>query len=557
MMLDSSKTKRRSNRLKIASNPKWVVLIGFGFLILLTSQCASIQQPTGGPRDSIPPTILNETPPNLTRNFDAEEVVISFDEFITLKDEFKEISISPDMGSRPLFKVSRRDLEIMMPDSLEENTTYTINFGKAVVDFNESNPLLNYSYVFSTGPIIDSLAISGRVTNALTLENAMQTTVMLIPTSRDSIFGKQKANIFTLTDSSGNFSLRNLREDTYRIYALQEENNDRVYNAPEELIGFLVDSFHLAKDTTGIHLKLSRGIPENFRLVDRKIEPDGKIVFVFNKPLQAPHIDVRYPEHLNEDKIVAYNHTADSALMWLPDLSFDSLKVHFYDRDRLLDSVTMRRGRNEKYDRDFNVIDRLGGSRVNRVKHIKLVAGAPVQSIDQSKILLTQDSIPVTNYQLINDTTAIENFSYLLRYNWRPEVDYNLTIEPGAFVGYFANKNKSYDKSFTYDGNALFGDITFLVTPADTSHQYVIELINEKKDVVFQRAVLTSPGPVSFGQLSSGKYTLRVIYDENNNGKWDPGNVTTRKQPERVWYIGKTVIIRANWEQEEPVNIPE
>src|SRR5690606_26796125 len=110
---------------------------------------------------------------------------------------------------------------------------------------------------------------------------------------------------FTLTDSSGNFSLRNLREDTYRIYALQEENNDRIYNAAEELVGFLVDSFHLAKDTTGIHLMLSRGIPKDFRLLDRKIEPDGKVVFAFNKTLHAPRIDVRYPENLNDDKIVA------------------------------------------------------------------------------------------------------------------------------------------------------------------------------------------------------------------------------------------------------------
>src|SRR5690606_30294982 len=118
------------------------------------------------PKDSIPPKILKETPSNLTRNFNAENIVISFDEFIKLAEEFKQISISPDMGSRPLFKVNRRNLEISLPDSLEKNTTYTINFGKAIVDFNESNPLLNYSYVFSTGDIIDSLSVSGRVTNA-------------------------------------------------------------------------------------------------------------------------------------------------------------------------------------------------------------------------------------------------------------------------------------------------------------------------------------------------------------------------------------------------------
>lgn len=555
MTQESSHHKSCSNRTKTGLNAKRFVFPFFTGLVLLSWQCASIQQPTGGPRDTIPPEILQESPPNLTRNFDAEEIVISFDEFIKLDNEFREISISPDMGSRPFFKISRRDLEITLPDSLEANTTYTINFGRAIVDFNESNPLHNYSYVFSTGDVIDSLSVSGRVTNALTLEKAEQTTVLLIPTRQDSIFGKSKANIFTLTDTSGNFRMSNLREDTYRIYALQEENNDRIYNAPEELIGFLNDSFYLDKDTSGIHLQLSREIPEIFRLLDRKIEPTGRITFAFNKSLKNPGITIRYPESLNENKIVSYTKANDSAFVWLTELSFDSLKVDFFDNGQLLDSLTMRRGRNEKYDRDFTIIDRLTGNRVNKVSHMKLVANAPVQSFDRTKIILTQDSVPVTNYQLIKDTTEI--FGYLLRYNWRPKATYSLVIEEGAFIGFFNDKNKSFKKSFTYDQNENFGDIVFQVTPADTSHQYLIELINEKKDVVHRSAVIKTAQPIPFRQLPGGKYTMRIIYDENNNGKWDPANLTKKQQPERVWYIGRTFVIRPNWEQEEVINIPK
>src|SRR5690606_27571997 len=202
---------------------------------------------------------------------------------------------------------------ISLPDSLEENTTYTINFGKAIGDFNEGNPILNYSYVFSTGDIIDSLGISGKVINALTKQAEKEITVMLIPTSRDSIFGKRKANIFTLTDTAGNFSLRNLREDNYRIYALREENNDRVYNAPDELIGFLNDSIMLNKDTSGILLEVSKGIPLDFRLLDRKIEPSGKISFAFNKPLEGADLTIIHPSDLDADKQVAYTPNRDSA----------------------------------------------------------------------------------------------------------------------------------------------------------------------------------------------------------------------------------------------------
>lgn len=545
----------RSNRTKIASNGKWVVLLFFFALILLTWQCASIQQPKGGPKDSIPPTILEETPANLTRNFQAEKIVIEFDEFIKLSNPFKEISVSPDLDQPINPRVKRKNIEITLPDSLEENTTYTINFGKAIGDFNESNPLLNYSYVFSTGDVIDSLSISGKVINALTKQAEKEVTVLLIPTRQDSIFGKRKANIFTLTDTAGNFRLRNLREDNYRIYALREENNDRVYNAPDEFIGFLNDSIVLDKDTAGIVLEVSKGIPREFRLLDRKIEPSGKISFVFNKPLEDAALTIIHPSQLDADKQVEYTANRDSAILWVNDLTFDSLKVSISNRNEIIDTVTMRRGRNDKYDRDFIITDNLSRNRVNRIQHIELTAGSPVQSIDRSKIILLVDSVPVTNFQLVKDTTVQRR--YIMRYGWRPKHDYVLTLEEGAFTGFFSDKNKSVTKTFTMDETENFGDILLKVTVPDSAHQYLVQLINEKMDVIYRSVPIKNSTDIPFRQFPGGKYTIRVVYDENNNGKWDPGDVYENKQPERVWYLGKTFIIRANWEQEEPLTIPE
>ncbi len=554
-MQDTPKNKMRSNRLKIAPNGKWVVLLFFVALISLTWQCASIQQPQGGPKDSIPPTILKETPPNLTRNFDAEKIVIEFDEFIKLANPFKEISVSPDLEQPINPRVKRKNIEITLPDSLEENTTYTINFGKSIGDFNEGNPILNYSYVFSTGDIIDSLSISGKVINALTKENEKEITVLLIPTRQDSIFGKRKANIFTLTDTAGNFTLRNLREDNYRIYALREENNDRVYNAPGEFIGFLDDSIVLNKDTSGIRLEVSKGIPRDFRLLDRKIEPNGKISFVFNKPLEDAQLTIIHPSGLDGAKQVEYSANRDSATVWVEDLTFDSLKVSISNLGEVLDTITMRRGRNDKYDRDFIITDNLSGSKVNRIEHIRLTATSPVQSIDRNKIILLVDSVPVTNFQLAKDTTAKRG--YIIRYNWRPKQDYSLTFEEGAFLGYYGDKNKPVTKTFTMNETENFGNILLKVTVPDTAHQYLIQLTNEKMDVIHRTIPIRKSTDIPFNNFPGGKYTVRVIYDENNNGKWDAGDVYEARQPERVWYIGKTFIIRANWEQEELLTVPE
>lgn len=551
----TSKSKNSSYRLKIALNPKWAILSFFVVLFSLTWQCASIQQPQGGPKDSIPPTILKETPPNLSRNFDAEKIVIEFDEFIKLSNPFKEISVSPDLEQPINPRVKRKSIEITLPDSLEENTTYTINFGKAIGDFNEGNPILNYSYVFSTGDVIDSLGISGKVINALTKEVEKEITVMLIPTRRDSIFGKRKANIFTLTDTAGNFKLRNLREDNYRIYALREENNDRIYNAPGELIGFLNDSITLNRDTSQILLEVSKGIPQVFRLLDRKIEPNGKITFAFNKPLANGELTVIDPSNLDTSKQVEYTTNRDTALLWVSDLTFDSLKVSISDSGVVLDTVLIRRGRNDKYDRDFVITDNLTRNKVNRIQHIELTPSSPVKSIDRNKIELLVDSVQVRNFQLIKDSTAQRR--YVLRYNWRPKRDYTLTLEEGAFSGFFADKNKPVTKTFTMDETENFGNILLKITVPDSAHQYLIQLISEKKDVIYRSITINESTNLPFDQFPGGKYTLRVVYDENNNGKWDPGDVYQKRQPERVWYLGKTFIIRANWEQEETVNVPE
>src|SRR5690606_6037483 len=206
-------------------------------------------------------------------------------------------------------------------------TTYSISFGKGLVDFNESNELVNYRYVFSTGDEIDSLTIAGTVTNAVTLEPVFDATVLLIPVKQDSIFGKRKANIFTRTDSSGNFRLQNLSENDYRIYALQEEKNDRIYNSPNEEIAFLKDSIHLTGNVTGIKLQPFKAIPVEFRLLDRKIENTGRIVFAFNNALDRPVLRIIDNSTLDAGKITEFTKNRVSALMWLPELTFDTVAV--------------------------------------------------------------------------------------------------------------------------------------------------------------------------------------------------------------------------------------
>lgn len=529
------------------------------FLLILTvgssfiTGCASIQQPTGGPKDSIPPNVISETPRNLTRNFTTREIVIEFDEYIKLNNQFQEFSISPDLDEAPEYKIKKKSLIITLPDTLAENTTYSINFGEGLVDFNESNPLVNYRYVFSTGDEIDSLSISGTVINSISLEPETDINVLLIPVSQDSIFGKRKANIFTKTDSSGNFILQNLSETAYRIYALKEEASDRIYNNPGELIAFQRDSIYLDQNITGIKLKTFKEIPKDFRVLDRKIENSGRIMFVFNKSLKNPSLTILEDNELNTNKIAEFTPTRDSAYIWLPVLEFDSLNVVIADENIALDTVTLRRTQNDEYDRSITITDNLSNQRVDQVRNVIFTGSAPIQSADLSKITLIEDTTTQTNFQLSLDNENMRK-AYL-RYRWKPKRTYILELQEGAFIGRFGELSKAGQRKFTFDDSGNYGDIVLDIKLPD-SNNYIVEVIKEDKSQVIKADVINRSQKITYKQLPGQNYTVRVVYDENKNNKWDTGNLETKTQPEELWYWNKIITVRPNWEQEEIVTVP-
>lgn len=556
MTADIKKHKVRLNRIKT-----WLFQnAGFFLLMLIISlsfqRCANMQRPTGGPKDSIPPKVLNESPPNLTRNFDAERIVITFDEFVKITNQAKEFSITPEMPTQPIFKIRKKNLVIEMPDSIEANTTYTINLGKGLVDFNESNPILNYTYVFATGEQLDSLTLSGNVTNGymqgFDYEQDKDVNVILIPTSRDSIFGKKRASIFTTVDSAGNFMFRNLREDAYRIYAIKEQNNDRTYNAPDEWIGFLKDSIYLDRDISGIKLEISQGIPRDFRTMERKLENDGTALLTFNRRIVDPVVRIIDPPQLDEDKILRFSGANDSVRVFLPSIEFDSIKFEIADGQNILDTVQIRKPRNLKLERklepQFNITNK-----VDRVRHLRVTSSTPIADIDKGKIVLLEDSVSRRNFQLQRD--SIKQDLYHIRYNWRPKRQYEVTFQEGAITGFFGEKNEEKKLSFTADEDENYGDIHLTFVGLEEGEQYIVELISEDRKRVFDKRILPANRIMSYVKYSVGKYTIRMIWDQNRNGVWDPADVWTLTFQEPIWYLDRIFTIRANWEQNETVEV--
>lgn len=525
------------------------------FLLLLIYSCAAIQTPQGGPKDTEPPKVIKAEPKNMSKNFNAKKITIDFDEYIKLNNEFKEFTISPEQERPPILKNKGRRLEITLQDSLEKNTTYTLNFGKAIADIHEGTAIKNFQYVFSTGSTLDSLSISGDVKNALTGAPELDAVVMIIPLAKDSIFGKKKPAIYTTTDSSGNFKLNNLRKDKYKIYALKEKNGDKVYQQVNDEVGFIKEPINLTGNIDSIKLTVFKELATIFRIVDRKLNNDGSITMDFNQQLRKPEIKVIDPPVANQNKYVKFNRNNDSVRVWLADLSFDSVKVAILDEGKGLDTVKFMRGKKDTYTRNISFADNLEGGLVNPNKNLHLNFNFPIEKIDLTKIELLEDSIPRKNFTLTKDSTALYT-GYILSYPWKNKENYILKFSEGAVTAIFNAKNKEIIKKFSVASTDDYGTLILNIEVPDTTKNYVLEIVNDKKDHVVSAQRILKSGKISFTNYRVGIYYGRIVYDENKNGTWDTGDVKKGIQPEKIWYIPKELSIRANWERTEIIKIP-
>jgi uncharacterized protein (DUF2141 family) len=527
------------------------VVLGLWLLI----GCASVQRPQGGPRDKTPPVLLRASPPNKTKRFAAKEIQLDFDEYFKLNNAYTEISITPFMEKQPEYIIKGRSLLIKINDTLQKNTTYVFNFGKALADVNESNVLKNFTYVFSTGDEIDSLSITGKVNNTITALPEKEATVMIFPAKMDTaMFGKKKPSFFTTTDSSGNFALNNLHAGDYTIYALKETSPNKIYNE-DDLVAFLKAPLQVNKNISGVQLNLFKQEPEKFRVSTRKMDNEGRGFLIFNKPLNNPSIKINYPPAIDAQKFVDFNAARDTALIFFRSMDFDSLSVSVLDNNKPLDTIALRKGRNESFKRNLGVQYNINiDNKLRPGADLLMTANFPLETIDNSKIKLLEDSIPVPNLSIIKDANNPRKFT--IKHRWKQAARYELSFADEALTDIYGDKNKESTKRFMIDKPENYGTLTLKVTVPDTARSYIVQIYDSKKNLM-RTDVVTKNTSLVYKNYFTGKYQIKVIYDTNKNGKGDSGNVKNKTYPEKAWYNPKDITLRPNWEMEEPLVIPK
>ena len=516
-------------------------LLGFLIIIFLFSACAHVGTPTGGDKDVTPPVLLRVVPANETRNFKGQEIILEFDEYVVIRDLMKNLLISPPVKNMPVIVPSgipSKRFKIKFQDTLQPNTTYQINFGESIADNNEGNKLKNLKLVFSTGPVIDSLSLKGKVIPVHFDDKPEVITVGLYDASKftDSIVFKEKPYYVAMVDGNGSFELDFLKAGTYKIIALSDKNRDYKYQQGEESIGFLDKTLHIPGDTL-VHLYLFKESPP---LSIENIEQQSAhhTVVKFKGSPDSLKVTVKTPLQRQESFV-----DNDQWHLWY-DTSGDSIKLE----------IPLPRGRIKKFyrkrnsEKDSLQAGFVRNSRLNPLDSVLISGNMPLEKIDNNKLQLLEDSMSVSaglqkSVKGQFKVTFAKNFGKT----------YNLTFLPGAVTGFTGQKNKdTLRTNFKVPKKEMFGK---LILHLNNVHQrpLFVELISNKK-IIRQTPVQTGNDFV-MEYLMPGAYTLRIIWDTNRNNQWDTGNYLRHIQPEKSFEPDKKIDIRANWDVDQSLNL--
>ncbi len=522
------------------------------FKILLYSSlgvilaCAQSRPLSGGEKDTSPPKLVRSSPDTFSTNFNSQSIRLEFDEFVKLEKINQNLLITPVMREDPNIIVSGKKVLIkQIDDSLWPNTTYVMEFNEAIRDITENNAAKGFRYVFSTGSHLDSLQISGQVKDAFTLKPMEDVYVFLYDKQYDSIPYKEKPRYIGRSNESGTFTIRNMKAGEYKVFMCTDDNRNYIYDRPGDKIDFMDSPIYVSADSTPLitgHLfKEDKGIQalESYGLLN-----NWAFYLSFRK--QVDTLDIEFmPESSYGDAFKRnYNDERDSVVFWLTDssqwqeewnLSYkadtfkrDTIKLVHYDK---------------KIVRDFKMTNNLDGKFLNLGDELEYYFDYPLVDIDTSKISFEEDSVPHAFDWRISQTGK----KLIISTDWTEKRKFRLTFDAGAFKDVNGLSNDSTSKLIVTRERKFYGTMDISLDGLEPGKGILILL--DKKGNVVEKVLIDNKENHYFEFLNPGEYLLKYIVDENENGKWDPGDYLAGKHSEPVFIYQGSITIRSNWDQ--------
>ncbi len=541
-------------------------------LALLFSACATVVIPDGGPKDTTPPKPLKFEPSNSSVNFTSKKIIITFDEIIQLKDLNANLVVSPQMKKAPEIIAQGKKLIIKLPDSLEANTTYNIFLGSSIINYTENIPLPKLQYVFSTGTTLDSLMFKGKIVNAFDLKGVDGAVVMLYTSDDDSLPLKSKPFYLTKTFANGEFELTNLSGGKYKIFALKDLNSNYIYDQSSEEIAFLdsliapepnpdslkLDSLTPRPVLPEIKLRMFKENEKKQTLLSNKVINQNLVTLVFRLPADSFGFDVVKGKISKHDIYKVVSRNLDSVNLWVPFSAGDSLKLNIFSSGNFrdtLDLVLKKKSRKPAQDSLASKPQKFrfknyATAMIPYFSDLIIDFEKPIKRLDASmiKVVDITDSIPDTLKTSVFLADSVAADRVVIKVNLNEESKYSLIIPDSCVFNIFEETHDSIVSTFVTTKSRNYGNLKLNINH-NFDHNLIINLIDSKGVLIAEKNLKDSL--VEFKHLTPGEYKVKLIFDENSNGKWDTGNYMDGIFPERVIFLEKPLNIRANWDVEE------
>ncbi|MBL4746836.1 MAG: Ig-like domain-containing protein [Flavobacteriaceae bacterium] len=528
-----------------------ILLFTVVVIALSLQSCARRGSPVGGDKDSIPPVFVKSMPVNNSVNFDAKKIRIYFDEYIKLKDLNKQLVISPPQKNTPVIMpmgTASKYINIKIIDTLAENTTYSFNFGNAVIDNNEGNIYPQFKYVFSTGTYLDSLTLKGTVKDAFLEETSKSIALLLYEVNdqfTDSIIFKKKPNYVSSTLDSTVFEFTNLKKGKYLLVALKDASFNYVFNPREDKIGYVKNYIELPTTDSSFVLKIFKEVPD-FRVLKPKELSLGKISIGYAGVHKDLKVKLLTPTPTDFKSKFIYQKDKDTLLYYYTPFDVDSLNFEITNTDfKQQYRVLLRKKKLDSLQIKSNI---------NGVMQLRdtfsLISNNPIVEIDTKYMeLMDKDS---TVLDITTETIGTKlNIYFDRKYN----NSYKFTLLPKALKDIYGVENDSLEVAFSTKHPDEYGVILLKINKIGKT-PIIVELLSKTGDLIAREYARTKTN-FSFINLERATYKIRVIRDLNANGIWDPGHFLNKTQPEPVLYFEKELEISANWELNEVFDLKE
>ena len=564
------------------------------FATAFANRCARIMTPDGGPRDTLPPVIVHMSPDNFTTDFDQRRIYIDFDEFIQIKDQQKEFFTSPMMKKKPTITQRGRGIMIQIRDTLLENQTYALDFGSAIRDNNEGNPLHGMRYVFSTGSEVDSMTCTGYTADAYKSDSVSKTFIYFyyadsLPETReyDSTIFNRKPDAIARAQGNGVFIAQNLKPVRYRVIAMKDTNDNQMYEPGTDMVGFLdslvnpaeLPDFYMWYDsvrryvTAEPQLYFRMFTDETFRrqtiqLSERPVRNKAMLYFGARNP---EILEVKFDSIAADGFILdPRSEGRDTVAVWfrgteLPDTirgeitymrhdsvnnlvaTTEKLKLHW----RLVESKAEQRER-EKNERERERAEAAGeewkdtrknpfvmkltqSGDINPLQPLTVTFDYPLESIDSTAVVLNfvRDDDSVESVPLHFERDTADMLKWYIRAGWKPASKYALTLPAGTFADIAGQSSDSLSVNYTTLDPEKHGRIIATLENGLDGMNYVVQLLGSGNRVIDERRGVRNGSTETFEYVPPGDVRIRIIEDADGNGRWDSGNLVAMRQPER------------------------